>query len=35
MSNKESKKFLLKSNNYVSFDLPAYIKFDSILNDVK
>ncbi|PNZ73423.1 hypothetical protein CD120_03485 [Staphylococcus saprophyticus] len=35
MSNKEAKKFLLKSNNYVSFDLPTYINFDSILNDVK
>lgn len=35
MSNKEAKNFLLKSNSYVSFDLPTYINFSSILNDAK
>ncbi|PTE36954.1 hypothetical protein BUY78_08720 [Staphylococcus equorum] len=35
MNSKEAKKFLLKNSSYVSFDLPTYIKFDSILNDAK
>ncbi|WP_199195930.1 RNA-directed DNA polymerase [Staphylococcus warneri] len=35
MSNKEAKKFLLKSSSYVSFDLPTYINFDSILSDTR
>ncbi|MDH8881840.1 hypothetical protein PYI56_11785, partial [Staphylococcus epidermidis] len=35
MNHKEAKKFLLKSNSYVSFDLPSYINFEDILNDTK
>lgn len=35
MNNKEAKNFLLKGNNYVSFDLPTYINFDSVLKNTK
>lgn len=34
MNNKEAREFFLKSESYCNIKLPAYIKFDSILNEI-